>query len=147
VRAHLTIDGRAAGDAVAVLGPIQSGEAVFAGAPAGTAVAGSVEDPNGAQADNVRYALAGGAGPGVLVIGGGGAVAREGFYVQHALAAGESGGRGYHVTATSAAQLSAGATEARLASRSAVVLLSTRGLERRGREALAAYVRDGGGLL
>ena len=34
-----------------------------------------------------------------------------------------------------------------LASHPAVVLLSTRGLERRGREALASYTRSGGGLL
>ena len=36
---------------------------------------------------------------------------------------------------------------ARLSSQAAVVLLSTQGLERRGREALAAYVGGGGGLL
>src|SRR5204863_7638014 len=35
----------------------------------------------------------------------------------------------------------------RLSTHAAVLLLSTRGLERRGREQLAAYVRAGGGLL
>lgn len=144
-RARLTVDGRPAGAALAALGANQSGDVTFGRPPAGTVAAVAVEDPDGLQADNIRYAaLAGASRPGVLVVSGDGASGREAFYVQEALAAGEAGGRAYQVTVTSGAQLSR--TEDRLAAQAAVVLLSTRGLERRGREALAAYVRGGGGL-
>src|SRR5581483_6050277 len=54
------------------------------------------------------------------------------------------------VSFMSGAQLSAdsaaGGQAQRMASSVAVVMLSTRGLERHGRELLASYVRDGGGL-
>jgi hypothetical protein len=53
---------------------------------------------------------------------------------------------GYRVKSVSGAQLSAPAGET-LTSYAAVMVLSTRGLERRGREALASYVRNGGGVL
>src|SRR5262249_52883620 len=70
-----------------------------------------------------------------------------------ALASREPAGRGYEVTATSGADLSAGretapaAGDARLSTQAAVLVVSTRGLERRGRELLAGDVRTGGGLL
>jgi hypothetical protein len=147
--AHLTVDGRRAGDTTATLGPQQSVEVTFAGAPRGAAAAVTVDDPDGLQADNVRYAvLAGASRPSVLVITDSGDLGREAFYVQQALTAGGTGPSGdssLEVAAGSAAQLSTMAAD-RLASRAAVLLLSTRGLERRGREALAAYVHDGGGL-
>ena len=154
VKAHLTIDGRAAGDAAASLGPGQSADVTFAGAPRGTTAAVSVDDPEGIAADNVRYAaLDAAVRPGVLIVGGSGDLSRDAFYVQHALATGEPAGRGYEVTAISGADLSSGrgastsaTMEARLASQAAVLVLSTRGLERRGRELLAGYVRGGGGL-
>jgi hypothetical protein len=145
-RTHLAVDGRAAGDANTTIGPRQTGEAVFPLAARGATVAVSVDDNEGAQADNIRYARLGGSGrPSVLVVTGSGAVSREAFYVQHALTAGDVDGRSYKVTSTSGSQLSA-AGDPGLSAPAAVMLLSTRGLERRGREALAAYVRDGGGL-
>ncbi len=148
VAAHLTLDGRPAGEATAALGPNQSADVAFAGAPRGAAAAVSVDDRDGPAADNVRYAvLQGSRRPSVLVVASG-AGGRGGFYVQHALTAGESGGRGYDVVTTTGAQLSsASAADAGLPARAAVVLLSTNGLERRGREALAAFVQGGGGLL
>jgi hypothetical protein len=143
VHAHLNVDGRPAGDATAAPGAGQSTDVVFAGVPKGDVAAVSVDDADGIQADNVRYAvLAGAGGPSVLIVGGSGTAARDAFYLQHALVAG--GGQSYRVSAIGGAQLSA---DAGLASHAAVLLVSTRGLERRGREALAAYVRDGGGLL
>ena len=88
-RVHLTIDDRPAGDAIVSLGANQSAEATFAGAPRGASAAVSVDDPDGIQADNVRYAVIGGTGkPSVLVVTGSGDVNRDAFYVQHALAAG-----------------------------------------------------------
>jgi hypothetical protein len=53
---------------------------------------------------------------------------------------------GYQPVGSSGAQLSA-QDDDRLGAHAAVLLLSTRGLERRGREALAGYVRGGGGML
>ena len=71
---------------------------------------------------------------------------RDAFYVQHALAAGAPGDAAFQVQGVGGAQLSTW-SEDRLAAHAAVVLLSTRGLERRGRELLAAYARSGGGML
>src|SRR6185503_5493083 len=123
----------------------------------------SVDDPDGLTADNVRYAVLDGAGQRqILIVTRTGDIAREAFYVQQALTAAapaglprlpraesrgaESRGGRYQLTAVSPAQLST-IDPARLSSNAAVLLLSTRGLERRGREALAAYMRGGGGML
>jgi hypothetical protein len=146
----LTVDGRAAGETTAALAPNESADVTFVAPARGVEAAVTVDDPEGLPADNVRYlVLSGAKRPGVLVVGGSGDAARDAFYVQHALAVGEGGG--YEVTAASGAELSAGRAPSgiddRLASQAAVVLVSTRGLERRGREALAAYVQRGGGLL
>jgi len=146
-RAHLTIDNRRASDITVSVGPNQTAEVAFAGAPRGNTAEVAVDDPGGIPADDVRYAVLGGTRqPSLLVVSGSGDLAREGFYVQHALAAGASAGGGYQVVSASGAQLSAW-NDDRLAAHVAVVLLSTRGLERRGREALASYVRTGGGVL
>jgi hypothetical protein len=146
-KVQLTIDGKAAAEATASLGPHQSGDVLLAAAPRGDAASVSVDDADGIQADNVRYAVLGGtAKPSVLVLSGSGDLAREAFYVQHALAVGANPGSGYQPIGMSGAQLSAGGEE-QLAPHAAVLLLSTRGLERRGREALAGYVRGGGGIL
>ena len=147
-RVHLTIDNRPAGDATTTIASNQSADVTFAGAPRGEAAAVRVEDPDGLSADNVRYAVLGGTSqPSVLVVTGSGDVGREAFYVQQALAAGAAPVQGYRAPGMSAAQLSAsGAGGGRLEDNAAVLLLSTRGLERRGREALAAYTQHGGGL-
>ena len=145
-RLHLTIDGRPAGDARVSLGRSQSGDAVFAGAPRGGVAAVTVDDPDGIAADNVRYALIGGGSrPSVLVVTGSGDLTRDAFYVQHALAAGTSGTAAFQVVSASAAQLSSW-TDDRIQPYAAVFLLSTRGLERRGREVISAYARGGGGM-
>jgi Aerotolerance regulator N-terminal/von Willebrand factor type A domain len=146
-RLHLTIDGRPAGDVTVSVAPNQSAEAVFAGPPRGKAATVGVDDRDGLQADNVRYALLQGAAPpSVLLVTGSGDAGRDAFYVQQALGAGGAAANGYQVASISAATL-ASTDAAVLASHPAVLLLSTRGLERRGRETLASYTRSGGGLL
>jgi hypothetical protein len=146
-RVHLAIDNRNAGDATLSLGPNQSADVSIAGAPKGSTAAVSVDDPTGSQADNVRYAVLDGASqPSVLVVTGTGDAARDAFYVQQALTAAGHAGPGYDAAAMSGAQLST-AGEGRLARYAAVLLLSTQGLERRGRETLASYVRGGGGIV
>ena len=145
-RLRLTIDNRPAGEATVSLGANQSGEATFAGAPQGASAAVTVDDPGGIQADNVRYAVLGGVSkPSVLVVTGSGDASRDAFYVEHALAAGSPGDSAFQVTDAGAAQL-AGWSEDRLGVHAAVFLLSTRGLERHGRELLAAYAQHGGGI-
>ena len=145
-RVHLRIDNRPAGDAMVSLGANQSAEATFAGAPRGASAAVSVDDADGIQADNIRYAVIGGTGkPSVLLITGSGDTNRDAFYVQHALAAGTPADAAFQVAGAGGANL-AGWSEDRLTPHAAVLLLSTRGLERRGRELLAAYAQHGGGL-
>jgi Aerotolerance regulator N-terminal/von Willebrand factor type A domain len=147
VRVHLAIDGRAAGEATVSVGPNQSADVAFAGAPRGLAAQVSVDDPDGLEADNVRFTvLSGATRPTVLLVTGGGDLGREPFYLRHALTAGVPSEGGYRVVSASGAQLSAPDAPA-LPPHAAIILLSTRGLERRGREALAAYASGGGGLL
>ena len=145
-RVHRTIDNRPAGDATVSLGANQSAEATFAGAPRGASAAVRVEDGGGIQADNVRYAVLGGTSkPSVLLVSGSGDPNRDAFYVQHALAAGTAADAAFQVGGVAGAQLAAW-TDDRVAPYAAVFLLSTRGLERHGRELLAAYAQHGGGV-
>jgi Aerotolerance regulator N-terminal/von Willebrand factor type A domain len=146
-RARLTQAGRAPVDATVAVGANQSADVVFAGAPAGGGATVSVEDPDGVQPDNVRYAVIGGNQRAtVAVVTGTGEVARDAFYLQQALAVSTPGsGAAYQVAPLSAAKLT-GMAPAELSPHAAVFLLSTRGLERRGRELLAEYARAGGGL-
>ena len=146
VRLQVRVDGRMAGEASATVGPGESTEVALPGARGGEAII-SLDDPGGIQADNVRYLLLETAGrPGVLVVTTTGDAAREGFFLQHAIAASGPAGPVYQPAVVGGAQL-AGWTRARLDAQSAVILLSTRTLDRRGRELLRAYVADGGGLL
>jgi hypothetical protein len=147
VRVRLAIDGRAPSEAAAVLAPGASDDVTFLVAPRGSVAAVSVDDPGGIKADDTRYAaLSGARRPAVLVVTANGSAARDAFYVQHALAAGTPTAV-YDVKVVGGAQISNGEGLAPSDTPAAVVLLSTRGLERRGRELLAAYVRGGGGLL
>jgi hypothetical protein len=146
-RVHLTIDTRPAGDVTVPIGANQSADAIFAGAPRGAAASVSVDDPGGIAADDVRFAVIGESSrPSVLVVTGSGDLARDAFYVQHALAASVSSNRPLQVVGAGGADLSAW-TDERINGQAAVLLLSTRGLERRGRELLASYARNGGGML
>ena len=146
-RVHLAIDDRPAGETTASLGPRQSGDMVLALPPRGEVAAVSVDDPTGIQTDNVRYVVLGGrTKPSVLIVTGTGDLSREAFYVQQALAAGATPTTGYQPVSATGAQLSSAVADS-LAAHAAILVLSTRGLERRGREALAAYVRGGGGVI
>jgi len=146
-RVHLTIDDRPVADAMASVGPNQTVDVPLAAAPRGNAAVVSVDDPTGIQADNVRYAVLGGTTkPSVLVVSGSGDLSRDAFYVQQALNVGVGPGGGYQPVGIAGAQLSASGDE-RLVTHAAVLVVSTKGLERRGREVLAAYVRGGGGIL
>ena len=145
-RVELNVDGRLAGEAGAAIGPNQTVDVTLPGARGGSAVV-SVSDGDGVLADNVRYVVLEDTGrPSVLVVTASGDASREAFYVQHALTAPGPSGPAYQVAGVGADQLGTW-DPTRLARHTAILLLSTRGLERRGREVLAEYLRKGGGLL
>jgi hypothetical protein len=111
-------------------------------APASGALAVIVDDPDGIPADDTRYVrLDPAARPAVMVVTPAGA-AQGGFYVSRALDAAfeDEGVQAQVVTAPAASRLAD-------AEGGTIVLLATRGLERRAREALATRVRAGGGLV
>ena len=143
---RLTVDGRVVAAQRVSIASHGSGDVVFARAPGGEAVA-AVDDRDGLQADNMRYArLTGVSHAAVLVVTATGDLDRDAFYVHQALAAGGTARVVPGVTGVAAGQLG-GWTNARMDGFASIVLLSTRGLERRGRELIASYVAAGGGLL
>ena len=146
-RVHMTADGHPSGDATATVGPRSAVEVplAFSGRP--SAVTVTVEDRDGLQANNSRYAVVGADNrPAVLLVTGNGDVQRDAFYLRAALAAGAPEQPGYDVQAIAAGKLGELAGP-KLSTYAAVVIVSTGGLERRGRELLAAYLNGGGGLL
>lgn len=105
----------------------------------------SIEDNEGFTADNVRHLVVGGtASSAVLVVTSSEAA---GFYLERALDAAH-GDAVSPLTPrlVSPAQI-AGGRAADVAGHRAVVLLSTRGLDRGARDAISSFVRAGGGLL
>jgi hypothetical protein len=145
-RVRLTVDDKPAGEGSAVIGPGESAE-IRLPAAAGAVGFVTVEDPEGVQADNTRYLVLDlESRPAILVVTASGNLAREAFYVQHALAAASTAAAPYRIVAASGTGLS-GWNRAQLATHAAVLLLSTRGLERAGRDLLSQYVHEGGGLL
>jgi hypothetical protein len=149
-RVHLTLDDRAAGDRTVTVGPNAAADVAWPTPAGATTVAVAVEDREGLQANNVRYGLLGGANrASLLVVTPSGDLGRDAFYVQAALeatAGGAEAAKAYETRGVSGAGL-ASWTDDRVAASAAVLLLSTRSLERHGRELLASYVRSGGGLL
>lgn len=111
--------------------------------PGHGSIAVSVDDPDGFASDNTRFVVL---DPqkdesALLVTSG---ASESGFYLARALGSAAAGGdQRFDTRLTTSATM----PHDGLAGYSAVVLLSTRGLERRARESLAAFVRSGGGLL
>lgn len=105
----------------------------------------AIDDPSGFPADDQRHlALDAATAPAVLVVT---SVDASGFYLQRALDAAQ----GAEVAALGARLVGsaeiAGGRAAAIAKHRALVLLSTRGLDRSAREAISTFVRSGGGLL
>ena len=114
-------------------------------APASGALAIAIDDLGGLPADDVRYRTLGSdAQARALILTGGAGAGRGGFYLSRALDAPVEDG-GFAVDVRPVSGLSAAVLEK--GQYPLVVLTSTRGLERRAREALATHVRAGGGLL
>ena len=113
-------------------------------APDSGVLTAAVDDPGGFQADNSRLLLLDPSSrTRVWIIAG---QDREaGLYVARALQAAD-GDEGFDVE-QQAATLAAPASAQQHGAGDAVVLLSTRGLDRRSRDTIASFVRNGGGLL
>jgi hypothetical protein len=113
-------------------------------APSAGALAVTVDDPDGIPADDARYVLLDRAGRASIVVVTPPGAAQGGFYVSRALDAAfdDEGVEARVVAAPDASGLAV--TEG---APTAVVLLSTRGLDRRARDGLAARVREGAGLV
>jgi hypothetical protein len=104
----------------------------------------SILDDDGFAADDTRHLIVGApASAAVLVVTSPDAT---GFYLQRALEAAQEDGTDLQPRLVTAAQIAGGRAQA-IASHRAVVLLSTRTLDRPAREAITAFVRGGGGLL
>jgi hypothetical protein len=104
----------------------------------------AVEDPAGFQADNSRLLLLDPPSRTRAWIVAG-QDRQSGLYVARALQSAD-GDDGFDVE-EQAAGLPAPAARQQAAGEAVVVLLSTRGLDRKSRDAIAAFVRNGGGLL
>lgn len=105
----------------------------------------SLEDTTGPQADNARFlVLDDTTRPTVLIVTATGDLPREAFYLQQSLSVG--GGSASYTVDGAGTSPSAFPDAARLRSAVAVILTSTRGLDRQGRERLAEYLKGGGGL-
>jgi hypothetical protein len=145
VRVRLAVDDVETGETVASIGAQQSAEVTLAGV-AGSTAAVSLDDSDGLVADNVRHlVLDTSATPSVLVVTANGDLAREAFYVQQALLAEGTSGAAYNVEGVGAEGLSSW-NAVQIDDYSTVILMSTRGLDRQGRELLADFIRRNGSL-
>lgn len=140
--ARISVDGRTVGSAAVRVPPEASVEAVVryhAGDRGSLAV--SIDDAAGFPADDVRYAVLDAAERVRVAIVTAGGTTQSGLYVARAL---EAAGERFQVDVSARAGELITAGEV---SSSAVVLMSTRGVDRKMREDLASYVRRGGGVL
>lgn len=136
---------RSSGETTVPVGAGLSTDVSFPGVHAQYATV-EVEDPPGIQADNRRFVVVENAGrPRVLIVGSAGDLRREAFYLQQALVAGQDH-RPFDVEGVAASALASWEAE-RLNRYLAIVVVSTKALERHGREVIAGFVRSGGGLL
>ena len=109
------------------------------------ALSASIVDRDGYAADNVRYAVVSATdAPAILAITASGHPS-ETLYLERAVTVAEGTG-GFRFRSVSGPAFSELDAEA-LRDVRVIAVLGTRGLEQRGRERLAAFVRDGGGLL
>jgi hypothetical protein len=140
------IDGRPAGVVPLTIAAGGSGEArVTVPETITGALTASVADAQGYGADNVRYALVdAAAAPLVLAVTASGHPS-ESFYLERALGLVQGAG-GFRFRAISGPAFSDMKPE-ELDAAQVVAVLGTRGVEQRGRELLASFVRSGGGLL
>jgi hypothetical protein len=142
---RLVVDSRPAATAAFSVPASSSVElAVAHRAPDRGVLLAEIDEPAGFPFDNRRFLLLDPTGrPHVTIVGDG--LAQSGFYATRVLQSGDDRA-GFEVQATSPAALGSLSPE-ELSEQSVLILLSTRNLDRRGRERLLHFVRQGGGLL
>lgn len=140
------VDNRRIGAVPLALAPGGSAEArVAIGSDQSGALSASITDREGYLADNVRYAVLDSADAlSVLAVTATGHPS-EALYLERALGIAE-GASGFRFRALSGAAFSAPDAGA-VSDVDVVVIAGTRGIEQRGRDRLAQFVRSGGGLL
>ena len=144
-RVHLTVDGRPAGESTLTADAGALSEVHFSTVlPREGVVAVTVDDARGYPADNRRYlVLDPPAAAPILAVTTLGNVSSEAFYLQRALMVNE---QAFQFTAIGIAGLMQMSPE-RLTDHAAILLLGSRGIDRRGRDTLQGYVQRGGALL
>ena len=116
-------------------------------APAAGTMTVSIDDPQGFIADNSRYLLLDRAPRRrVQIVGSGTPPGQSGFYLSRALAAASGSDNGLESEVVAGSVLLAMKGE-ELSKNAAVVLLTTRGFDRRVHDTVAAYLAQGGGVL
>jgi aerotolerance regulator-like protein/VWA domain-containing protein len=140
--ATLSHDGTSVGRMTFTVGAGSSVDVPFSWTPSPAgALTVSIEDPGGFAADNARFAVMNRTGlPTVMVIA---STEASGFYVLRAMEAADAT---VEVIPVTAAEIAGGRAES-IARQSAVLLLSTRNLDRAARDATVTFVRSGGGLM
>jgi hypothetical protein len=143
--ARLAVDNRPAATAPFAVPASSSADVIVPyRAPARGILAAEIDEPSGFPFDNRRFLLLDPTGrPHVTIVAD--AANQSGFYATRVLQSAD-GETGFEVQTASAAALGTVDPE-QLAQQSVLMLLSTRNLDRRGRERLVTFVRQGGGLL
>lgn len=146
VRAALAVDGQPRAVATGTVPPGGATDLKFPVAlPETVAASVTVEDGEGPPADDTRHAVFAPPAPlGITLVTATGQP-RDALYLERALVAGED----EHRVALDTVAVAAVATLRleTLRATEVVFLLATRGLDRKGVERLATYVRDGGGVV
>ena len=143
--ARLAVDNRPAATAPFAVPASSSADVIVPyRAPARGILSAEIDEPSGFPFDNRRFLLLDPTGrPHVTIVAD--AANQSGFYATRVLQSAD-GETGFDVQTASAAALGTVDPE-QLAQQSVLMLLSTRNLDRRGRERLVTFVRQGGGLL
>jgi hypothetical protein len=148
VPAQLKVDGRAVATERVDVAPQSAAEVRFlAPLPPRGGVEVAIEDAAGYQPDNTRYLVLDPAAavPIIVLTADSPASSREGFYIERALGvAGD--GNAFNVRAMDGRQFSA-LTPEQFGEPAALVVLGTQSLDRKGRETIAAYLKNGGRVL
>jgi hypothetical protein len=138
-------DGREVSRAVYAAPANATVEVSFEWKPSAGSLVLSVADDEGFPADNARHLVVGeAAAPAILIVTSPDA---PGFYLERALDAAQAGELTPLQPRLVAPPAIAGGRAESIARHRAVILLSTRGLDRAARDGIAAFVRAGGGLM
>jgi hypothetical protein len=146
VTARLRVDGRAVARADVALAPLAASDVRFTAALPARGVAGvSIDDPEGFQGDNARFWLLEPPRPVTVLVltADPPESATTGLYVQRALEAAADTWP-MRVVVEDGRRYSAATTAERP---DALVVIGTRTLDRRGRDRLSSYLREGGRVL